>query len=161
MPARRLRYLILLAGAVGSLPEGALAAEESITLRVPVQLKSMMQNRFKLTCRIMAANAVVGVANTDREIVNGTFDGTIELVITPSHTNRVHWPNADRYRCFIYVGLGSIPRRGTSLPGFPKEQLGRPDEFFRVDMTYPLGSGKAVDGLASPGDLAIPPKQKQ
>lgn len=141
-----------------SLINPAASASESITLRVPVQMKEMVATGVKVDCEIFGDDGVTNVAKefntTDNlfQIVNGGFDQVVEVVLTPQKPGG--FVGAKSYRCTIkvlpdyantYIGTHATPEVGTPASGSPIWKLARSDRFFRAQVSGQL-SGLAVGG---------------
>lgn len=161
---------IALAGALGlALLTGPSAAQnnDSIKLRVPVQLKSMLAATASVTCGILRGKEELGAKWSGAyNIVNGEFNQVIEVEV-PALGGQ-SFLGADGYSCDLKVthsagGQGFTPERGTpsNKGDFSIYRLAKPDAFFRVHAQGPLKGGKIVDGIVGPSkDLTIGPKQK-
>ena len=161
---------IALAGALGlALLTGPSAAQnnDSIKLRVPVQLKSMLAATVSVTCGILRGKEELGAKWSGAyNIVNGEFNQVIEVEV-PALGGQ-SFLGADGYSCDLKVtsvegGQGFTPFQGTPANNKPQlKWLAKPDAFFRVHAQGPLQGGKIVDGIVGPSkDLTIGPKQKQ
>jgi hypothetical protein len=171
MPKTTRRVLQCVAGAVGlALLAGPLAAQsqDTIKLRVPVQLKSMLAATMSVTCSILHGTETLGTKWSGiYDIVNGEFDQVVEVDV-PALGGQ-SFLGADGYSCDLKVtsipgGLGVTPEQGTPTgkADYNIYKLAKPDAFFRVHAQGPLHGGKIVGGIVGPSkDLTIGPKQKQ
>lgn len=143
------------------------SASESITLRVPVQMKEMVATGVKVDCEIFGDNSVANLAkkfNTADhlfQIVDGEFDQVVEVVLTPEKPGG--FVGAKSYRCAIkvlpdytntYHATHATPEVGSPGSGAPIFKLARPDRFFRAAVTGQL----AGTPLAGAKDLQQTPK---
>lgn len=152
-------FPIALVGAVGlALLSGPSAAQnyDSIKLRVPVQLKSMLAATVSVTCKILRGNEELGAKwSGAHNIVNGEFNQVIEVEV-PALGGQ-SFLGADGYSCDLKVtsvegGQGFTPYQGTPANNKPQlKWLARPDAFFRVKTEHTLDSLKV--GVGGPKDL--------
>jgi hypothetical protein len=153
------RTIVALAGALGLvLLAGPAAAQnyDSITLRVPVQLKSMLAATVSVTCRIFRGTDELGAQwGGAHKIVNGEFDQIVEVEVKA--LGGQSFLGADRYSCDLKLtsGEGSqgfTPYQGTPANNKPQlKWLARPDAFFRVKTEHTLDGLKF--GVGGPKDL--------
>jgi len=151
--AKKCALIVLSGGLLASaaLIDPAAAQSETITLRVPVQMKEMVATGVKVDCEIYGDDGVTNIAkkfNTEEnlfEIVNGEFDQTVEMVLTPQKPGA--FVGAKSYRCTIkvlanyantYIGTHTTPEVGAPSSGEPIYKLARPDRFFRAAVTGQL-----------------------
>lgn len=158
-------------------------AAESITLKVPVQMKEMVATGVKVDCEIFGEDGVTNVAKkfntTDNlfRIVNGEFDQVVELILTPQKPGG--FIGAKSYQCTIkvlpdyantYIGTHATPVIGTPAPGAPIYRLARPDRFFRAEVSgqlsgIPFAGAKDLlqkpQGPVGPKPVQVPKGLKQ
>jgi hypothetical protein len=150
---------IVLAGAFGlALLAGPLAAQshDTIKLRVPVQLKSMLAATMSVTCSILRGSETLGTRwGGVHDIVNGEFDQVVEVEVQA--LGGQSFLGADGYSCDLKVtsiagGLGVTPEQGTPTgkADYSIYKLAKPDAFFRVHAQGPLHGGKVSDGIVGP-----------
>ena len=147
------------ASALGlALLAGPAAAQsyDSITLRVPVKLKSMLAATVSVTCRILRGTEELGAHwGGAHKIVNGDFDQTVEVEVKA--LGGQSFQGADGYSCDLKVtsvegGQGFTPYQGTPADNKPQlKWLARPDAFFRVKTEHTLDGLKV--GVGGPKDL--------
>jgi hypothetical protein len=153
------RTSIALAGAFGLvLLAGPSAAQshDTIKLRVPVQLKSMLAATMSVTCSILRGSEVLGTRwGGVYDIVNGEFGQVIEVEVQA--LGGQSFLGADGYSCDLKVtsiagGLGVTPEQGTPTgkADYNIYKLAKPDAFFRVHAQGPLHGSKVSDGIVSP-----------
>jgi hypothetical protein len=133
----------------------AASAPETITLKVPVQMKEMLATAVKVECRIFGADgATLSKEFKTNESVfqmpNGEFDQVVEVVLTPQGSGG--FALAKSYSCKIlvipentYIGF-QTPVVGTPASGTPIWKLARPDKFFRAQVTGQLEGTIGVGG---------------
>jgi hypothetical protein len=133
-----------LAGALGlALLGGPAAANETITLRVPVQLKKMLADKVRVECIIFRGGnqSLTGhqAHNVSAwyDIANGEFDQIIEMAMTAGSGNTL--VGTDQYRCQLQLPTGNPGGHTLAIQGTPSGNndpklplLAKPDQFFRA-----------------------------
>jgi hypothetical protein len=181
------KAIALLAGSVGlALLTTALAAEppersrETIRLRVPVKLKTMLAKQVRVRCWIRRAtdngyplSNGNGTTSEWLDIPDGEFDRVVEIVMTPRPD--LSFAEASTYDCRLELPGGSpfgysAPRLGTpsSNPNDPdNSRVAKSDEFFRTQVVGRLAPRRWPSGNTAPGrtggnsDLTIGEKPRQ
>ena len=135
-----LRWLVACTLGIG-VPVGAAVANETITLRVPVQLKKMVADKVRVECIIFRdGNMSLSGHQAHNlsawyDIVNGEFDQITEMAMIGGS-----FVGTDQYRCQLRLPTGDPGGHALAIQGNPSGNndpklplLGKPDQFFRAE----------------------------
>jgi hypothetical protein len=149
----------LLSGALISLvvlANPAVSQSETITLRVPVQLKNILPEAkaAQVWCRVRDAEGkdLAGPLNKGTPLTGDSLNEVFEVKLELSAEK---FALAKTYHCYLALGPayghGVVKSKGMAPDPTPEIQYqGRPDEFFRSEVSGPIGSAvaqPAVKGL--------------
>ena len=146
---------------VATIGPAASQSGQSITLRVPVELKEMVALGARVSCGIYTQghDYSIGTEIAEFAIPGGEFNEVLEIVVDPSPG--LSFAGATSYRCILRVSTEAPPTDpqnpyiGTPAAGYSSAYLlARPDEFFQQVITGPIS---IVAIPAAPGGLQLAP----
>lgn len=159
---RLLRTLAALGIAAAMTGPAASQSGQTITLRVPVELKEMVALGAVVWCGIYrdASPYTIGEKTHSFPIPSGEFNEVLEVAVDP-HPG-LSFEQAVTYRCRLRVANEPSPALSDSeepyvgTPGGSWEvyRIAKPDEFFQSEVTGPI-SGVALP--PGPGQLQVAP----
>jgi hypothetical protein len=139
------------------------AISETVTVRVPVKLKNILPEAkaAQVWCRLRDAEGkdVAGPSNKGKPLTGDSLDEVFEVTLDlPADKFAL----AKSYHCYLALGPAyghSIVRsKGMAPDPTPEVQYqGRPDEFFRSEVSGPIGNPVAQPAVKTKG-LQVGPK---
>jgi len=159
---RLLRTFCLLGVSVATIGPAVSQSGQSITLRVPVELKEMVALGAVVRCSIFrdGLQYSIGGAVHSFPIPYGEFNEVVEITVDPNPGTS--FAEASYYRCFLHVATEPTPAWSDSEEPFvgpPVNDssmylIARPDEFFQSEVTGPISGVSLPPG---PGQLQVAP----
>jgi hypothetical protein len=159
---RLLRTLCLLGASVATIGPAVSQSGQTITLRVPVELKEMTALGAIVWCGIYRDGSPYTIGETTHSfpIPFGEFNEELELAVDP-HPG-LSFAQAVTYRCRLRVANEPSPALsdaeepyvGTPAGSWDVYRIAKPDEFFQSEITGPI-SGVALP--PGPGQLQVAP----